>query len=35
MGLASAMATVLFLVIALFTFLLFRSSARWMYYGGE
>ena len=35
MGLASAMATVLFLIIAAFTYLLFRSSARWMYYGGE
>ena len=34
MGLASAMAWVLFLIIALFTYLLFRTSARWVYYGG-
>ncbi len=35
MGKASAMAWLLFLVIILFTFILFKSSARWVYYGGE
>ncbi|MCX6079732.1 MAG: sugar ABC transporter permease [Chloroflexi bacterium] len=35
MGKASAMAWLLFLVIILFTFMLFKSSARWVYYGGE
>ncbi len=35
MGKASAMAWILFIVILIFTFILFRSSARWVYYGGE
>ena len=35
MGKASAMAWILFLVILLFTFVLFKTSARWVYYGGE
>ncbi len=35
MGKASAMAWLLFIVIVLFTFILFKSSARWVYYGGE
>jgi multiple sugar transport system permease protein len=34
-GKASAMAWILFLIILLFSVLLFRSSARWIYYGGE
>jgi multiple sugar transport system permease protein len=35
MGKASAMAWLMFLVIILFTFLLFRTSARWVYYGSD
>lgn len=35
MGKASAMAWLLFIVIVTFTFILFKSSARWVYYGGE
>jgi multiple sugar transport system permease protein len=35
MGKASAMAWLLFIVIVLFTFILFKTSARWVYYGGE
>jgi multiple sugar transport system permease protein len=35
MGKASAMAWMLFIVIVFFTFILFRTSARWVYYGGE
>ena len=35
MGYASAMAWILFIVIVFFTFILFRTSARWVYYGGE
>ncbi len=35
MGYASAMAWVLFLLTLLATFLVFRSSARWVYYEGE
>ena len=35
MGKAAAMAWLLFIVIILFTFILFKSSARWVYYGGE
>jgi multiple sugar transport system permease protein len=35
MGLAAAMAWVMFLLVAACTFLLFRSSTRWVYYGGE
>jgi multiple sugar transport system permease protein len=34
MGYASAMAWILFLVVVVSTVLLFRSSARWAYYGG-
>jgi multiple sugar transport system permease protein len=34
MGYASALAWILFLVIVIFTILVFRSSARWVYYGG-
>ena len=34
-GKASAMAWILFLIILLFTVILFRTSARWIYYGGE
>ena len=35
MGYASAMAWLLFILILGFTFLIFRSSARWVYYGGK
>ena len=35
MGKASALAWMLFIVIVVFTFILFRTSARWVYYGGE
>jgi multiple sugar transport system permease protein len=35
MGKASALAWMLFIVIVIFTFILFRTSARWVYYGGE
>jgi multiple sugar transport system permease protein len=35
MGKASAMAWILFLVIVIFTVLMFRTSAKWVYYGGE
>jgi multiple sugar transport system permease protein len=35
MGYASAMAWVLFVVILLVTLITFRSSARWIFYGGE
>lgn len=35
MGYACAMAWILFVVILLFTLLLFRSSAKYVYYGGE
>lgn len=34
MGKASALAWILFIVIVVFTILLFRSSDRWVYYGG-
>jgi multiple sugar transport system permease protein len=34
MGYASALAWVLFVVIAILTFLVFRSSSRWVYYEG-
>lgn len=34
MGKASAMAWILFVVIIVFTVLLFKTSARWVYYGG-
>jgi multiple sugar transport system permease protein len=35
MGYASAMAWILFLLVMGFTLLVFRSSARWIYYGGK
>lgn len=35
MGYASALAWLLFLLIVIFTVIIFRSSARWVYYGGE
>jgi len=35
MGYASAMAWVLFVIILLATLLVFRTSAKWVYYGGE
>jgi multiple sugar transport system permease protein len=35
MGYASAMAWILFLIVLAATLLIFRSSARWVYYGGE
>ena len=35
MGKASALAWILFVVIVLFTYVLFKTSARWVYYGGE
>lgn len=33
MGKASAMAWLLFIIIIIFTYILFKSSARWVYYG--
>jgi multiple sugar transport system permease protein len=35
MGYASALAWVLFILIVIFTITIFRTSARWVYYGGE
>jgi len=35
MGYASALAWLLFIVIVISTILIFRTSARWVYYGGE
>jgi multiple sugar transport system permease protein len=35
MGYASAMAWILFLIIFACTFVVFRTSARWVFYGGE
>jgi multiple sugar transport system permease protein len=35
MGYASALAWILFLIILALTILIFRTSARWVYYGGE
>jgi multiple sugar transport system permease protein len=35
MGYASAMAWVLFVIVLIITFITFRTSARWVYYGGE
>ena len=35
MGKASALAWLLFIVIVTFTAVLFKTSARWVYYGGE
>ncbi len=34
MGNASALAWILFVIIVVFTLILFKSSARWVYYGG-
>jgi multiple sugar transport system permease protein len=34
MGYASAMAWILFVIVMVFTVILFKSSARWVYYGG-
>lgn len=35
MGKASALAWILFVVVVIFTIILFKSSARWVYYGNE
>lgn len=35
MGYASALAWILFVIIVVFTIIIFRSSARWVYYGGQ
>jgi multiple sugar transport system permease protein len=35
MGKASAMGWILLMIIVVFTVILFRTSARWVYYGGE
>jgi multiple sugar transport system permease protein len=35
MGKASAVAWVILIIIVIFTALMFRSSAKWVYYGGE
>ena len=35
MGYASALAWILFVIILVLTILVFRSSAHWVYYGGE
>jgi multiple sugar transport system permease protein len=35
MGKASALAWILFFIIVIFTVILFRTSARWVYYGGD
>jgi multiple sugar transport system permease protein len=35
MGYASALAWILFIIIVIFTVLIMRTSARWVYYGGE
>jgi multiple sugar transport system permease protein len=35
MGYASALAWILFVIIVVFTVIIFRSSARWVYYGGQ
>jgi multiple sugar transport system permease protein len=35
MGKASALAWILFFIIVVFTLILFRTSARWVYYGGD
>jgi len=34
MGKASALAWILFIIIVIFTFLIFKSTGRWVYYGG-
>lgn len=35
MGYASAMAWILFIIVLIVSFITFRSSARWVYYGGQ
>ncbi|MEN8172336.1 MAG: sugar ABC transporter permease [Chloroflexota bacterium] len=35
MGKASALAWILFIIIVIFTVIFFKTSARWVYYGGE
>jgi multiple sugar transport system permease protein len=35
MGYASAMAWILFVLIVIFTYAVFKSSGRWVFYGGE
>ena len=35
MGKASALAWIMFVIIVVFTLILFRTSARWVYYGGD
>lgn len=35
MGYASALAWILFIIIVAFTIVVFRTSARWVYYGGQ
>lgn len=35
LGKASAMAWILFMIILMFSVIMFRTSARWVYYGGE
>jgi len=35
MGYASAMAWMLFLIVLVLTLIVFRTSAKWVYYGGE
>ena len=35
MGKASALAWIMFAVIVIFTVIIFKTSARWVYYGGE
>lgn len=35
MGYASAMAWILFIAVVISSYALFRSSARWVYYGGQ
>jgi multiple sugar transport system permease protein len=35
MGYASAMAWILFVIVMIVTFITFKTSARWVYYGGE
>jgi multiple sugar transport system permease protein len=35
MGKASALAWVMFIVIMFFTVVLFKTSAKWVYYGGS
>ncbi|SDM89731.1 carbohydrate ABC transporter permease [Bacillus sp. OK048] len=34
-GVASAMAWILFIIVLILTLVIFRTSARWVYYGGE